>query len=313
MTPSFLAIAALLGFVTLFFFMGHSGRISPAMPAKGRSKSGSNTTPGSKTSVGSRTNTGSRTITSLKSLADPNAKLAGTWPPKNSTPVTHEPDAFAPAPAVPELDALVWESPVPSRGPITLTRESERRDETVPKPETTSGLDAGARRIRERYLAARFPGVLRSTTDLADTERIIKCARLLFEDGFASRAGELLDLVSEEHPESQPAWLANLEITFLDRNPERYVRLAHAFFRAHPESPDWPEVARLGRRVAPMHPRFAQSSADQRDDEHIGPWPQMPNWIQANWDLTGELAASELRARLIGGAPMGSPSLQKAA
>jgi len=307
MTPSFIAIAALLGFVTLFFFMGHSGRVVPEMPAKGRSKPGSASKPGSKNSTGSRTNTG------LKSPVDPNTKLAGTWPPKSSTPVTPDPNAFAPAPAVPDLDALVWESPVPSRGPITLTREPERRDEPAAKAGNASGLDAGARRIRERYLAARFPGALRSTADLADTDRIIKCARLLFEDGFASRAGELLDLVSEEHPESEAAWLANLEIAFLDRNPERYVRLAHAFFRAHPESPDWPEVARLGRRVAPMHPRFAQTSAGQNDEEHIGPWPQMPNWIQANWDLTGELAASELRSRLMGGVLIGTSPLQKAA
>jgi len=31
----------------------------------------------------------------------------------------------------------------------------------------------------------------------------------------------------------------------------------------------------------------------RRDHEHYGPWPDLPNWIQANWDLTAEVIASD--------------------
>ena len=29
----------------------------------------------------------------------------------------------------------------------------------------------------------------------------------------------------------------------------------------------------------------------RRDHDHYGPWPDLPNWIQANWDLTAEVVA----------------------
>jgi hypothetical protein len=30
-----------------------------------------------------------------------------------------------------------------------------------------------------------------------------------------------------------------------------------------------------------------------REHDHYGPWPDLPNWIQANWDLTAEVVASD--------------------
>jgi hypothetical protein len=30
-----------------------------------------------------------------------------------------------------------------------------------------------------------------------------------------------------------------------------------------------------------------------RDHDHYGPWPHLPNWIQAPWDLTGEVIAAD--------------------
>lgn len=279
MNPAFLALAALLGFATfVILYMGQQPRKAGASkPAAARKD-------------------GSRTHTRLKSpvakvAADPEVKLAGTWPPKNSTPVTPEPVGFEPIPENPVLEPRTWEKPAGA---------------------ASKKLDSSAQRIRERYLAARFPGVLKSTADLADTARIIKCARLLFEDGFAARAGELLDLASEAHPLVEATWLANLEIAFLNHDPERYIRLAHAFNRARPESADWPEVKRLGHRLAPMHPRFAGTGERERDFDHSGPWPQMPNWIQANWDFTSEMAAAEMRSRLMAG-HTGHPALYRAA
>ncbi|APV51438.1 hypothetical protein BWI17_18115 [Betaproteobacteria bacterium GR16-43] len=241
-------------------------------------------------------------------------KIGGTFPPKSSKPVATPAQSattarFTAAPLAPELEALVWDSPVPPSGPITLRREPEKAGETA-----GPSLDPVATRIRQRYLAARFPGVLKSAEDLGNVPHIVKCARLLFEDGLAARAGELLDLAVEEHPEHEAAWLASLEIAFLDQDSDRYTRLAHAFRGTHPDSPDWPEITRLGRRIAQMHPLFAQDPSAPKDEDYcLGPWPQMPNWIQANWDLTAEVAGTELRARLIAGARFAKPTLSKAA
>jgi hypothetical protein len=194
-----------------------------------------------------------------------------------------QPPAAKPAPV--ELAPIAWE------GPITLSKPGlDTKSVAVPDP--------AAARIRDRYMAARFPGAVRSAADLADAAHVIKAARLYFEDGLASRARELLDLAMQEHPGTESVWLAALEIAFLAQDAERFVAVAHAFRNKHPESPDWAEIARLGHRLAPMHPRFAEAGA-AREFDHLGPWPHLPNWIQANWDLTGEVAGIELRARLM--------------
>ena len=279
-TATLFTFVVLLGLVSVFFFVstGRFGISVSSTPAKRPAARRSNARP---------SNASPKAPAAAQAKAA--VKPAGTFPPKNSTPAA-------------ELEPLAWDNPAPLKGPLTLRREPGAKE-------------AGTERIRERYLAARFPGVLKSASDLADSAHIVKSARLLFEDGHAARAGELLDLASEAHPEFDSTWLANLEIAFLDHNAERYTRLAHAFHGAHPDSPDWPEVMRLGRRIAPMHPRFAGDSTVPvpEDFDHSGPWPRMPNWIQANWDLTGDVAATELRARLLAGARFAKPALRAAA
>ncbi|HSW82117.1 MAG TPA: hypothetical protein VLH12_01495 [Usitatibacter sp.] len=152
--------------------------------------------------------------------------------------------------------------------------------------------DVQRAKIRGRYLAARFPGVARSAADLLESERIIHSARLYFEDRKSDRAIELLDLAIAQCPADPSLSLARLEIAFLIRDAVLYVALAGAFRAAHPSSPQWPEVARLGRTIAPQEAMFGASEGP-RDTDHYGPWPDMPNWIQAPWDLTAEVRATE--------------------
>ena len=60
----------------------------------------------------------------------------------------------------------------------------------------------------------------------------------------------------------------------------------------HPASEAWKEVSRLGRALAPSESIFGPASGP-REHEHYGPWPDLPNWIQANWDLTAEVVAAD--------------------
>ncbi|MEP7068242.1 MAG: hypothetical protein ABI789_03330 [Usitatibacter sp.] len=154
------------------------------------------------------------------------------------------------------------------------------------------GNDARLSRIRDRYISARFPGVARGAADLESSERVIKAARLYFEDGQSDTALELLDVAIEQDSRSEALWLAQLEILFLGRDAARYVECARAFRALHPASAAWAEVSRLGRALAPGQALFGAASGP-RDHDHYGPWPDLPNWIQANWDLTGEVVAAD--------------------
>ncbi len=155
-----------------------------------------------------------------------------------------------------------------------------------------AGYDARNRRIRDRYIGARFPGVARSSADLESASRVVKAARLYFEDGRVDTALELLDIAIEQDSRAEALWLAQLEILFLGRNAPRFVETARAFRAMHPVSEAWGEVARLGRALVPKEGLFGPSSGP-RDHEHYGPWPDLPNWIQANWDLTAEVVAAD--------------------
>jgi hypothetical protein len=147
-------------------------------------------------------------------------------------------------------------------------------------------------KLRGRYLAARFPGVAKTSADLMQSDRMIEAARLYFEERKLDRAIELLDLAIGQCPADESLALARLELAFLTQDAALYVVLAAAFRIAHPTSPQWGEVARLGRAIAPEEAEFG-AVAGPRATDHYGPWPDMPNWIRAPWDLTAEVRATE--------------------
>jgi hypothetical protein len=81
-----------------------------------------------------------------------------------------------------------------------------------------------------------------------------------------------------------------------------FTELATDFRRAYPTRGEWHEVARLGRALAPSEELFGKSTGT-RPGGHYGPWPDMPNWIQASWDLTSEVLAADFH-RAITRAPV---------
>lgn len=153
-------------------------------------------------------------------------------------------------------------------------------------------------RLRDRYISVRFPGVAKSSQDLEASVQVIKAARLYFEDDSPRHAVELLELALEQHPEEEPLWLALIEILFLVRLRNEFCRAAARFKVQHPHSGQWPEVARLGAVIAGDHILFRSTVGGPRAHEHYGPWPDLPNWIQAPWDLTAEVAAADFHSRM---------------
>ena len=147
-------------------------------------------------------------------------------------------------------------------------------------------------RLRDRYIAARFLGVAPNAAGLRSVDAVVKAARLYFEEERSDLAVELLELAAEELPKEPAFPLAQLEILYLARDRVAYVELAQRFRRMHSMSEAWPLVARLGRKIAPGEALFGASEGG-RDQDHYGPWPDLPNWVQATWDLTAEVVAAD--------------------
>jgi hypothetical protein len=171
----------------------------------------------------------------------------------------------------------------------------------LPRPIAQTS-EAVRRRIRERYLAVRFPGAPHSDSELQDNATVIKAARLYFEDGDIDRACELLEFAADANAADELPWLAHLEILYLKRKGPAYTALAKRFHERFPQSGRWPEILRLGLRLEPEEPLYRLAHPHEAlPDEHYGAWPQVQNWIQAPFDLTGDVLAAEFHAKMRGG------------
>jgi len=162
--------------------------------------------------------------------------------------------------------------------------------------------DETRRKIRDRYISIRFAGVIRSAGDLENTPRVIRAARAAFEEDHADTALELLDLAIEQSVKEKNLWLADLEMAYLMRNAHRFVASARAFRITFPDAAEWKEISRLGRALAPGDALFGAREGKRRH-EHYGPWPDLPNWILAPWDLTQEVAAADFHRAMTSGDP----------
>ena len=195
---------------------------------------------------------------------------------------------LAAARVAPQLEMLEWDDRPTAPEIETAATMTMAQDDNDPRT-----YDAKRRKIRDRYVSTRFPGVAECSTDLESAERVIKAARLYFEEERNDAALELLALAVEECPREMSLWLARIEILFLIRDAEGFAATARDFHREHPGAEDsWAEICRLGRALAPGESLFGARKGP-RDHDHYGPWPHTPNWIQAPWDLTAEIAAAD--------------------
>jgi hypothetical protein len=160
------------------------------------------------------------------------------------------------------------------------------------------GMDALRAKVRDRYIAARFPGVLHASSDLLENEAVIDAARHYFEEDRLDDAAELFTLAIEQSPQSLPLRLAQIEIAFLSRDAALFTELARPLREIDPPVPQWNDVARLGRALVPNEPLFGLPGAESLTSRK-GPWPEMPNWIHASWDLTPEVLSAEFHRALL--------------
>jgi hypothetical protein len=212
---------------------------------------------------------------------------------------------LAAARKAPDLAPIEWDGDR-SRNAVKFSLDDAVPAAHAAPDEDPRTFDARRRKIRDRYISARFHGVARCAADLESADKVIKSARLYFEEDESAAALELLELAIEEIPHESSLWLARLEILFLTRDRDAFVAGARAFREAHPANDAWTEIERLGRALAPGERLFGEVVA-ARDHEHYGPWPHLPNWIQAPWDLTAEVVAADFHramSRLIARPPL---------
>ena len=214
----------------------------------------------------------------------------------------------------PDLKMLEWdgdkvEKPAapPPAAPASPRAAAESRPAALP-------ADPMRLRLRDRYIKARFPGVAESSADLDDGPKIVTAVRLYFGEQKFDRADELLDLAIEQSPGAVALRLAQLELAFLRRQAAAFTAFARDFHRAHPMDPAWKEVCRLGRAIAPKETALFGDTRGERLHDRYGPWPDMPNWLQASWDLTAEVLAADLHREMAqSGAVTRTPSQRNAA
>jgi hypothetical protein len=159
-------------------------------------------------------------------------------------------------------------------------------------------LDPLHQRIRDRYIGASFPGIVKSSRDLSKTVEVIKSARLCYEAGRPEQSCELLHLAIEQVPHERALWLAWLEVLFLTRQETRYVKVANSFHQTLPYDPDWAHVARLGLQLDPEHKSFLFARTAAGDPEHGSYLQHWQNWLQSGGDLQGEAAAADFHYRM---------------
>jgi hypothetical protein len=192
---------------------------------------------------------------------------------------------LAAARTTPDLQMIEWDADEASAAAAAPPREEVAK------------LEPRRRKLRDRYIGARFPGIARAAADLADAAGVVEAARLAFEDGRTALAFELLDLAVAEYPQETATALARMELRFLAHDAPGFVAAAGDFANKHPGHEAWEEITRLGRALAPREPLFGASRA-ARAHEHYGPWPHLPNWICAPWDLTAEVCAADFHRAL---------------
>jgi len=148
--------------------------------------------------------------------------------------------------------------------------------------------DAAARRLRERYVAARFLQFPQPAQALRNTANVMRWARQLMDDDQPRQAAELLQLALEEDLSQQPLWLFLIELAYLDSDPGRFGELSDQFRARFPRAEALALIDAMGHRLLPADPRYAHASGTFI----------LPDWSTPESELRDPLRQQRLHAAL---------------
>jgi hypothetical protein len=121
--------------------------------------------------------------------------------------------------------------------------------------------DPAARRLRERYIAARFVQFPNPAQTLKNTANVLRWAQELLDDDEPRQAAELLQMALEESPVQRPLWLFLIELAYVAGDPGTFVELSELFRRRFPAAEEIATIDSLGRRLLPGDPRYLHAEA----------------------------------------------------
>lgn len=204
-----------------------------------------------------------------------------------------------PAPGTHHLPHMPCSTPSPAAsadmGSVEWVGSTPAAHLSTPTAQPLTAIALDRLRVRERYIAARFPGLAGGAAVLAHTGAAIKAARLFHEDLQAERANELLALAIQQSPDEVALRLAQIQIAFLARDAELFTGFARTFLATFPDHPEWDEIARLGRALAPAEELFA---ADRPHGPRAESCSENPGWLYDSWDLTSDVLAADFHRSL---------------
>ncbi len=170
-----------------------------------------------------------------------------------------------------------------SSSAVTSIRSGYILDESQLPTEVT------ARRMRERYIAARFLQFPQPAHALRNTSSIMAWARQLMDDDQPRQAAELLQLALEENHAQQPLWLFLIELAYLGKDPGLFVELNDSFKERFPRSEAIPVMDAMGKKLLPADPRFSHAVTDF----------VLPDWSTPESELRDELRQKKLHLALV--------------
>ncbi len=150
-------------------------------------------------------------------------------------------------------------------------------------------LDAATRRLRERYIAARFLQFPEPANALKNTSNVMRWARQLLDDEQPNLATELLQLALEESHSQKPVWLFLIELAYLGNDPATFGELSELFRQRFPDADTLPVIDAMGNKLLPGDPRFAHA---------VNP-VILPDWSTPESELRDEIRQGKLHAALV--------------
>lgn len=128
--------------------------------------------------------------------------------------------------------------------------------------------DANKRRLRERYIQARFPQFSESNTSLRNTKEVLRWARQFLDDDRSGPAIELLELSLEEDATQREVWLFLIEHAFLNSDAPRVSELAAEYAMRFGRDDATAVIEAMGHELSPNDPQFL----------HVTQTAELPNW-----------------------------------
>jgi hypothetical protein len=209
-----------------------------------------------------------------------------------------EPEIIEPPTEIPESAA---DSAIPDTGAPTTEPHDSAPGEV---PVTTRAPAEDRAELRRRYMEERFPEIVNGALVLDDERSVVKAARLLYEDGTAPRAIELLQFAIEQDPDALRPWLALFEIFRLEKLEGEFGHLAARFGQRHGATEEWRKVRSVGRSLDPGNPLYQGTEYGAPAD------PEAEGWLRSPSDDAGRALAGELRAKLLSEAGVNEADLR---